>query len=757
VKRRFPAFGRRVSALAAVYFLTGRFSVVAPAAADGTAVQRLVMADAGRRPNHLLGEKSPYLRQHAYNPVDWYPWGDEAFAKARLENKPIFLSIGYSTCHWCHVMARESFENEAIARLLNASFVCIKVDREERPDLDALYLAFVESQTENAGWPMTVLLTPDRKPFFGGGYLPPDDRQGRPGLQSVVRQFAQAWKDYPAGVAAHADSIMADLRAQLLKKSPPERIGGDVSLEALREVTGAFDSRHGGFGGAPKFPRPSVLSFLFQVYADNPDSGSGRQARDMALFTLRKMAEGGIHDVVGGGFHRYCVDESWHVPHFEKMLYDQAQLAESYLAAYQITREAVYADCARDILDFVRREMTAPGGGFFSAEDADSQIAPGNSGHGEGAFYMWTKQEIDGVIGSSRAKAFDFHYGVEQGGNIPSHPEFSGKNILIQRHTVSETARMSGMSADDVMRDLAASRRLLLEARNGRPHPGIDGNVIASWNGLMISAFSKGYQVLGDPAYLESAQRAAAFLEKTMYRNDGLLMRCYSDGTTPIAGFADDYAFVIRGLLDLYEASFDVHRLAWAQRLQMQQNALFWDTSEGGYFATAARDTDVSIRTKPAFDGAEPSANSISALNLLRLASLFDDSPSRARAEGTINSFAGKLHRSASSLPEMLVGLDWLRGAPRQIVIDGRDGSPEVRSLMAELNRHFMPGTTVVLADGGSGQRFFAQQVQFFRALPETPPAIATAYVCENYACRLPTGDVVKFAQLLDPVASRRN
>jgi hypothetical protein len=711
-----------------------------------------------RQPNHLIGEKSAYLRQHAYNPVDWHPWGEEAFAKARRENRPIFLSIGYSTCHWCHVMARESFEDETIARLLNASFVCIKVDREERPDVDQIYLAFVEATTGSAGWPMTVFLTPDLKPFYGGSYFPPDDRQGRPGLRSLVTQFAKAWNSDPGRIIDNSDRILRELRAQLLKDSPPDKAGDAAIDEGFREIADGFDSKYGGFGGAPKFPRPAVLAFLLQLYAADPFSDRGLRARDMALFTLRRMAEGGIHDVIGGGFHRYSVDESWHVPHFEKMLYDQAQLAESYLAAYQITHEAIFAATARDILDFVRRDLTSPDGGFFSAVDADSLLARGKAEHGEGAFYVWTKAEIDEVVGPDRARLFNYYYGVEPDGNARPHPEFSGRNILMQRHSIAETAQMAGKSATDVDRDLGESRGLLYAARNGRPRPGIDDNVIASWNGLMISAFAKGYQVLGDPSYLDSASTAAAFVEKRMFQGEsGLLLRCYNDGTNDIPGFADDYACVIQGLLDLYESSFDVHWLAWAQRLQSQQDALFWDSGPGGYFATTGRDTTVLIRTKPAFDGAEPSANSVASLNLMRLSSLFDDSPSRARAEKTINAFARKMRQSASSLSGMLVGIDWLRSPPRQIVIDGRVDGADTRALLAELNRHFIPRKTVVLADGSAGQQFFARQAEFFRSLPETAPAAAMGYVCENYTCQLPTGDVAKFGQLLAPVARPRD
>jgi uncharacterized protein len=751
---RSLAPGRRLTAIVAVHLLVACANLPRLAAENGGVAAHPADVDPSLRPNRLIREKSPYLRQHAYNPVDWYPWGDEAFARARRENKPIFLSIGYSTCHWCQVMARESFEDASIARLMNDSFVCIKVDREERPDVDQVYLAFVEATTDSAGWPMTVLLTPDLKPFFGGGYFSPDDRQGRPGLRSILKNYARAWNTDSAGIIADSNRILAELKKQALANSSPEKIGEGLLDDGYRQVARGFDPRSGGFGGAPKFPRPSVLAFLFQLYAAAPHSERGRRALDMALFTLRKMAEGGIHDPIGGGFHRYAVDESWRVPHFEKTLYDQAQLAESYLSAYEITREAVFAETARDILDFVRRDMTSPEGGFFSAVGADSPIARGSPDQGEGAFYVWARADIERVVGTERATLFNFYYGVEDGGNVREDPrgEFVGKNILTQRHTLAETAQMAGLGEAGVAKALGEGRRLLYQARSARPRPNLDDKVVAAWNGLMISAYAKGYRALNDPVYLESALRAAAFVEKAMYRGDsGLLLRSYCDGPSAIGGFADDYASLVRGLLDLYEASFDIHWLDWAQRLQAQQDRLFWDGSEGGYFGTTGRDATVLIRTKPAFDGAEPSANSVASLNLLRLGALFDDPASRTRGERTIDAFAGQLRRSPSSLAEMLVAVDWLRHPPKQIVIAGREAAPDTLALLAELNRHFVPRETVILADGGPGQQFFARHVAFFRNLPEAAPRPALAYICEDYLCRLPTDSVAAFSELLVP------
>jgi uncharacterized protein len=745
---------RRLSALSAVLLFSCLAWPPRLSAEAGAAAPTPAGASPKRQPNRLINEKSPYLLGHAYNPVDWYPWGDEAFAKARRENKPIFLSIGYSTCHWCHVMARESFENEAIAKLMNDSFVSIKVDREERPDIDQVYMAFVQAATGGGGWPMTVLLTPDLKPFFGGSYFPPDDRQGRPGLRSILVKVAAAWKADPGKIAESSGRIMAELKQQAEAGPSPGKRGDDATDEAYGEIAEAFDAKSGGFGGAPKFPRPVLLSFLLELHASDPNSERGRHALEMALFTLRRVAEGGIHDHIGGGFHRYCVDGSWRVPHFEKMLYDQAQLACSYLAAYQITHEAAFADTARDILDYVRREMTAPEGGFCSAEDADSLASVDSTEHAEGAFYVWTKAQIVAAAGKERAGVFDTVFGVEPAGNAPrdSGGALSGKNILYQRHSVAEAARISGMGEADVARSLAETRSLLFEARAARPRPLRDDKVLASWNGLMISAYSRGYQVLGDPAYLEAARRAASFIEKSMYaRDSGQLMRSYCGGQATIGGFGDDYAFLVQGLLDLYEASFDVHWVEWARRLQAQQDALFWDASQGGYFATTGRDATVLLRMKDASDGAEPSMNSISALNLVRLGAMLDDAFLSGKAEKTFLAFSGTMKLEPSDYPQMLVAADWLRNPPRQIVIAGRAGTPGTMALLAELNRHFIPRKVVLLSDGGPGQQYFGRQLEFFRSLPGQPPDKALAYVCQDYTCRIPTSDVAKFAQLLGP------
>src|SRR6266566_5311915 len=525
--------------------------------------------------NRLAGEKSPYLLQHAHNPVDWYPWGEEAFAKARRENKPIFLSIGYSTCHWCHVMEHESFESEEVAAIMNREFVNIKVDREERPDVDRVYMTFVQATTGGGGWPMSVWLTPDLKPFVGGTYFPPEDRYGQPAFKTVLERVATAWKENHDKIVEQGGKIVAALRESQSTATAEGKIDAAILDAAYQQIDRSYDPKEGGFGNAPKFPRPVTLNFLTRFYARDPKRESGKHALEMTLFTLRKMAAGGMHDHIGGGFHRYSVDRYWHVPHFEKMLYDQAQLAVAYQDAFQITRDKQYESVARDILDYVTRDMTSKESGFFSAEDADSPVvAPtprdlsavasakaDDRGHvetKEGAFYIWTKKEIDEALGDA-AEIFDFHYGVQPHGNAPegSDPqdEFRGKNILIERHTNRETAEHFKKTEEQIAKLLAQNREKLFAIRSKRPRPHLDDKIIAAWNGLMISAFARAARVLDEPRYLEIATRAAKFLGTNLYEEKSkLLYRNYRGSRSNIEGFADDYAFVIQGLLDLYEA-----------------------------------------------------------------------------------------------------------------------------------------------------------------------------------------------------------
>jgi uncharacterized protein len=708
--------------------------------------------------NRLAHEKSPYLLQHAHNPVEWYPWGEEAFAKARKENKPIFLSVGYSTCHWCHVMAHESFENEEVAAIMNREFVNIKVDREERPDVDRVYMTFVQATTGSGGWPMSVWLTPDLKPFVGGTYFPPEERYGQPAFKKVLERIATAWKEDHDKIVEQGSRIVEALRESQSASPGEGKIDSSVLDAAYKQLDRSYDPKEGGFGNAPKFPRPVTLNFLTRFYARDPKSDASKHALNMALFTLHKMAAGGMHDHIGGGFHRYSVDRYWHVPHFEKMLYDQAQLAVAYLNAFQITKDKQYESVARDILDYVARDMTSKEGGFFSAEDADSPVVAAGDDRGhpkaaEGAFYVWTKREIDDALGDS-AEVFDFHYGVQAHGNAPEgsdpHDEFRGKNILIERHTIAETAQHFKKSEAEIGKLLTRSREKLFAIRAQRPRPHMDDKIISSWNALMISAYARAAQVIEEPRYLEIATRAANFLWANLYdKKSKLLYRSYREGRSNIEGFADDYSFVIQGLLDLYEASFDVEYLKVAIQLQEIQDRLFIDEKNGGYFSNSGRDESVFVRMKDDNDGAEPAASSIAALNLLRLSQIYDDPKLAERAKKTIDAFATILSQFPSGMPQMLVAVENSLGKPRQIVIAGNKDSPETKALLKEVHRHFLPNTIVILADGGEGQKYLGEKNEAIRkmSLVEGKPA---AYVCENFTCKAPVTDPKPLGDMLE-------
>ncbi len=725
---------------------------------------------AAQTTNRLAREKSPYLLQHAHNPVDWYPWGEEAFAKARRENKPIFLSIGYSTCHWCHVMAHESFENKEIAAIMNKEFVNIKVDREERPDVDRVYMTFVQATTGSGGWPMSVWLTPDLQPFVGGTYFPPTDQYGRPGFKSVLEKIAAAWKQDHEKILEQGKKIVEALQqAQAQEGGSDGKLGAGPLESAYDQLSHNFDAKEGGFGGAPKFPRPVIFNFLSRFHARSPSSEKGKHALEMDSFTLEKMAAGGMHDQLGGGFHRYSVDRYWHVPHFEKMLYDQAQLASAYLDAFQITRRPEFESTARDVLAYVVRDMTSKEGGFYSAEDADSleesalvggkaKAGARNGGESaqphkvEGAFYVWTKNEIDSALGDA-AGIFNFYYGVEENGNAPAESdpqgEFRGKNILIRRHTLAETAAHFKKSEEEIGKTLAESRENLLTLRSKRPRPHLDDKIITAWNGLMISAFARGAVVLGDPGYLDKASAAARFIQTNLWdEKSKTLYRSFRGGRSQVEGFADDYAFTIQGLLDLYEASFEVNWLKFALELQTSQDRLFLDEKEGGYFSTSGKDKSVVLRMKDDNDGAEPAASSVAALNLLRLGQLQESALLRERGNKTIAAFHAILSRFPSAMPEMLVALDRSLDKPRQIVVAGRPGASDTQALLREVRKHFLPNATVLLADGGEGQAYLGQKLEAVREMKVVKDQ-AAAYVCEDFVCKAPVTDAAALAGLL--------
>jgi uncharacterized protein YyaL (SSP411 family) len=696
--------------------------------------------------NRLSQEKSPYLLQHAHNPVDWRPWGKEAFDEAKKRNAPIFLSIGYSTCHWCHVMERESFESEEIAGYLNEHFVCIKVDREERPDVDRIYMTYVQSTTGGGGWPMSVWLTPDLKPFVGGTYFPPDDRYGRPGFPAVLRRIAEAWSRDRARIVESSDNVLEQLRRESqLAPAAAAPVSKEVLDSGFFVFRRSFDTRRGGFGGAPKFPRPVVLNFLLRYY----DRTKNKEALDMTAETLRAMAKGGMNDQLGGGFHRYSVDANWFVPHFEKMLYDQAQLAVSYLEAFQITGDRGLAEAARRIFDYVLRDMLDKDGGFYSAEDADSVIDPAHPKEkGEGAFYIWKQSEIEGALGEPAAKYFNYQFGVEPKGNVREDPqgEFTGRNILFLAHTTEETAEHFEKPVEEVAASVEASKAKLLALRAKRVRPHLDDKVLTAWNGLMISAFAKGGAILSEPRYTAAARRAADFILARLHdRKTGVLLRRYRAGDAAIPGFLDDYAFFTQGLIDLYEADFHLPYLQAAIRLTEKQMEIFEDKSSGGFYSTAEGDASLVMRVKDDYDGAEPSGNSIAASNLQRLAQMTDRKDFRESAGRLLRAFSHAVTASLVAVPQMAAAFEFSLSKPKQVVLAGTSGLPE---MLRELNSRFLPNKIVLLIDGETSRKALSAYLPVVETMTEKEGR-ATAYVCENYACQLPTSDPKKFASLL--------
>jgi len=691
--------------------------------------------------NRLIGEKSPYLQQHAHNPVDWYPWGEEAFARARARDVPVFLSVGYSTCHWCHVMERESFENPAIAALLNESFVCIKVDREERPDVDRVYMTALQAMGQNGGWPMSMFLTPAGKPFYGGTYFPPASRQGRAGFPDVIRRIRQIWDTDRAGVEESAGSVTTFLEDVAASGAPGVLPGYEVLESCYRQFVSTYDPVHGGFGSGPKFPRPAVLDFLMRYHR----RGGEPAALEMVRRTLHAMASGGMYDHVGGGFHRYAVDGEWRVPHFEKMLYDQAQLAAVYCDAYALTHETLFAGAARETLEYVLRDMAHPEGGFFSAEDADSPRPSRPGEQGEGAFYVWGKSEIDRLLGSG-APLFNERFGVRGEGNAPFDPggEFAGLNILYL--TPAPVGSPRPMAADDA--SLEGAKRKLFAARSQRPRPLRDDKILTSWNGLMIGACARGARVLGDERYMAAGERAAEFILSRLYDAPrGRLLRRFRDGEARIDGGLDDYAFFVAGLIDLFECSGRGKWLERAVRLTEEQVRLFHDASHGGFFDTAGEDARLPVRIKEQYDGAEPSGNSVAALNLTRLARIIDRPDWEQLARETVAGFSATLRSQPGVLPLMTAVLGDLLDPPRQVVIAGNAADERTVALKRTVYDRYLPGVSVIPIDPAETEtRRLISHLETMTAASEKP----AAYVCRKFACELPVSEPGELEALLD-------
>ena len=692
--------------------------------------------------NRLILESSPYLLQHAHNPVNWSSWSNESFERAKAESKLVLLSVGYSTCHWCHVMERESFEDLEIAAFINAHFVAIKVDREERPDVDGVYMTAVQLMTGRGGWPMTVVLTPEGEPIFGGTYFPArdGDRGASTGFLSILKMLNDEWRAAPEKIIQAAMTAATHIRRATGGGSPGGIPDASAINKAVSHLQQTFDADHGGFGPAPKFPRSSNLDLLMRAYRRTKNPA---QLRAVEL-TLEKMAAGGIHDQIGGGFHRYSVDDEWLVPHFEKMLYDNGQLAVTYLEAHQLTGREDFAAVVRKTLDYVTREMTHEQGGFFSATDADS---PGSSGEAEeGLFFTWTPGEMEQVLGAERARWTAAYYRVSTIGN------FEGRNVLHTEWSVEDTAASLKMSTAEFEAELESTQQLLYAARSQRPRPLRDDKILTSWNGLMISAFARAGQVLNEPSYLDTGSRAAQFIIDVALVN-GRLARTWTDGSTRVSGYLDDYAFFIQALIDLYEAS---GRPLWLQHALVLQKTLdehFGDEQRGGYFFTSDEHPTLLAREKPEYDGAEPAGASIAALNLLRLEQLTSDERFRKCAEQIFVAHAGALS-SGVALPKMLTALDYYLDEPAQVVIVGPEDGSGVEALLTTLNGIFLPNR--VISIGREGKQLAEQArllplLQDKRALNGT----ATAYVCRGTVCAPPTSDCEVFAKELARTAPR--
>lgn len=727
-----------------------------------------------KKTNRLASEKSPYLLQHATNPVDWFPWGEEAFKKAKAEDKLIFLSVGYSTCHWCHVMEKESFEDPATAELMNNHYVNIKVDREERPDVDEMYMAFIQATVGGGGWPMSVFLTPDLEPLAGGTYFPPNDMIGRPSFRSVLKSIAKQWEEKRSAIinsGKHSIEVLKKVsEKELTCKDKIEVPDDKVRLKCYQQLYRSYDENFGGFSYAPKFPQPSNFNFLFHMFSRDKTSEEGKQALEMCLHSLKRIAYGGIHDHVNSGFARYSVDEFWHVPHFEKMLYDQAQLVVSYCDAYVVTKDYFYSDVIHDILSYVTRDLGHELGGFYGAEDADSYPSFGDREKKEGAFCVWKYDDLQELLGDMPKEGavdvfeiFTHHYGVKLGGNVPErydpHEELTNQNVLCCYGSYEETAEKFNITTDRLKEILKECHSKLYKERQKRPKPSVDTKMVTAWQGLMLSGYAKAGFVLKEQRYINRAVLAANFVKKFLYdENSKTLLRCcYREEnneivqiSNPINGFLDDYAFLIRGLLDLYEASLDADWLQWAETLQEQQDRQFWDPIGMAYFTSPRGDSSIKIRAKDDQDGAEPCGNSVSVHNLIRLAAYLDRQDLKSKAGRTLTAFSERLKALPIALPEMVSALLLYHNSPTQVFIAGETGDNKTEALLDVVRARLMPGRILAIADGPSGRAgmLYSRHESLARLRPiEGKPA---AYVCRNFACSLPVTDPGELADSLD-------
>ncbi len=689
--------------------------------------------------NRLSEEKSPYLLQHAQNPVDWYPWGDEAFEKAKLEDKPVFLSIGYSTCHWCHVMAHESFEDEETAGRMNVVFVNIKVDREERPDIDGIYMKVCQGFTGGGGWPLTIIMTPDRKPFFAGTYFPRKTTYGIPGMNDLINKIDAIWKNERGGILESADKITNWLRQKASSSSGKEP-GTDTLHKAFMELDARYDKEHGGFSPAPKFPAPHQLAFLLRYYKRFKDV----HALDMVQNTLKAMYQGGIHDHIGSGFHRYSTDAKWFVPHFEKMLYDQALIAVAAAETFLASDKAIFADIANDIFTYVLRDMLSETGAFYSAEDADSEGA-------EGRFYLWSEKEIREVLNKKEAELWIKAYGIEPGSNYTERgaQKSDSTNILYLKKSLPELSDSEGINENILKENLENSRKKLFAAREKRARPQRDEKILTDLNGLMIAALAKGASACDNPAYANYAEKAADFILSKMRTGDGGLFHMYCDGQTAIPGFLNDYAFFIWGLIELYEATFDFDYLEAAIKLNTYLTEHFQDNETGGFFFTSDKHEELLLREKDLYDGALPSGNSVTTLNLIRLARLTGNPGLEATARKTGHAFSQQIMENPSAFTQFLAALDLMIGPSHEIIIVSGDDSATASEMIHALRRLYIPDTSILFISENNCLDKIRKIAPFVSDM-NIRPSMTTAYVCSGNACHNPVYNTESLKALLE-------
>ncbi len=685
--------------------------------------------------NKLINEKSPYLLQHAHNPVNWYPWGEEAFEKARRENKPIFLSIGYSTCHWCHVMEHESFEDTAVANLMNEVFVSIKVDREERPDIDNIYMTVCQMMTGHGGWPLTILMTPDKKPFYAGTYFPKESRFGRPGLIDLIKKVREAWKTQRIEINKSADQVTNYLEQTTITK-PGDNLSAKILDDAFQNFSSRYDYKFGGFGNKPKFPSPHNLMFLLRYWNRSKNS----KALTIVTKTLKEMRNGGMYDQIGFGFHRYSTDEKWLVPHFEKMLYDQALLSMAYTEAFQATHKPEFRTTASEIFEYVLRDMTSPEGGFYSAEDADSEGK-------EGKFYLWKSKEVDEILGKD-ANLFKDYFNIKEDGNFydEATKTKSSENILHITSSDEEIAKKYNLSVKDLKEKINRNRAKLFEVREKRIHPHKDTKVLTDWNGLMIASLAKAGRVFNNSNLTNAAEKTYSFIKTKLQKPNGELLHRFRDGESKIAGILDDYAFLTWGLLELYESTFKVSYLKEAKNLMDLQIKHFWDNKAGGFFFTSDNSEKLLVRTKDIYDGAIPSGNSVSMLNLLRLSRLLANTEYENLASKMNKAFSSVIEKSPAAFAQFLIAEDFAQGPSYEVVVTGKKQSPEITKVLKVLNENFIPNKIIIFISEKNKNEINSMAAFTKDYELKNEPLI---YVCKNYICNLPTTDLNKMLELL--------